>query len=126
MCYWAPEEVEAGALECQVRHAFPEPIGIRLGGILEFTNRDGTFFVGVETTPMPEWMSGQAAFTISHPDPCATEAGRAIPVANAAELTSALAEAMPGDRIVLADGVYSGNYVIDRNGTEADPIAICG
>lgn len=49
LCYWAPaaapEEVAA-----QVRHAFPQPVQVRLGRAREFTNRDHTFYIEVLDT----------------------------------------------------------------------------
>jgi hypothetical protein len=48
LCYGAPDTRDAAALEAQILHAFAQPIFVRLGGIHEFTNRDGTFFVAVE------------------------------------------------------------------------------
>ncbi len=51
---------------------------------------------------------------------------RTIQVANASQLTSALANAQPGDHIVLADGTYnlSGRMQITRSGTAQNPIVI--
>lgn len=49
-----------------------------------------------------------------------------IAVAGAAALSDALAMARPGDVIELADGVYSGVFRIDRSGTQAQPIRLCG
>lgn len=39
-------------------------------------------------------------------------------------LTSALANAAPGDRIILAAGTYTGNFVSGVNGTSSNPIII--
>lgn len=50
LCYWAPQEDQADALERQIRHAFPTPVQVTLGGVHEFTNRDGTFFIEVSDT----------------------------------------------------------------------------
>ncbi|MGC4105142.1 MAG: 2'-5' RNA ligase family protein [Thermomicrobiales bacterium] len=50
LCYWAPPSEDADALDRQVRHAFPTPVTVSLGGVHEFTNRDGTFFVEVQGT----------------------------------------------------------------------------
>jgi hypothetical protein len=57
---------------------------------------------------------------------CDGEATRVIDVANAAELTAALADATPGDRIQLADGTYPGNFVAEVDGSEDRRIALCG
>lgn len=49
-----------------------------------------------------------------------------IPVTNAAELHTALANAQPGQTIVLADGLYQGEFVAARSGTALAPITIQG
>lgn len=49
LCYWIPD-VSMDALDAQVRHAFPEPILVRLGGVEEFDNVDRTFFIEVHDT----------------------------------------------------------------------------
>jgi hypothetical protein len=46
LCYWAPV-VEPDLLEQQVRHAFAEPVTVRLGSVHEFDNREHTFYVEV-------------------------------------------------------------------------------
>jgi hypothetical protein len=49
LCYWIPD-VTMAALDTQVRHAFPEPIPLRLGHVQEFDNVDRTFFIEVRET----------------------------------------------------------------------------
>jgi hypothetical protein len=51
-----------------------------------------------------------------------------INVHNASQLSSALDYAKPGDEIVMADGLYSGKFVIPAgvNGTAAKPIILSG
>jgi 2'-5' RNA ligase len=49
LCYWV-NDADLEALGQQVRHAFPDPVEVRLGDVHEFTNRDGTFYVGVGDT----------------------------------------------------------------------------
>ncbi len=49
LCYWIPD-VTMAALDAQVRHAFPGPIPVRLGGVREFDNVDRTFFIEVHDT----------------------------------------------------------------------------
>ncbi|MBY0276291.1 hypothetical protein K2Z84_13170 [Candidatus Binatia bacterium] len=51
---------------------------------------------------------------------------RIVPVANAAALAAALADARPGDVITLADGVYAGPFVLSASGTVAEPIVVRG
>jgi chitodextrinase len=56
-----------------------------------------------------------------------TGGGRAVPVASAAALRAALAAALPGDVIQLADGTYSGRFTLtDKHGTASQPIAVTG
>jgi 2'-5' RNA ligase len=50
LCYWAPPLDDANALDRQIRHAFPSPVRVTLGGVHEFTNRDGTVFIEVRET----------------------------------------------------------------------------
>jgi hypothetical protein len=47
LCYWLPDG-DLDALDEQVRHAFPEPIAVRLGRVHEFDNVDRTFYVDVQ------------------------------------------------------------------------------
>ncbi|MDP9998805.1 right-handed parallel beta-helix repeat-containing protein [Pseudarthrobacter sulfonivorans] len=47
-------------------------------------------------------------------------------VATAAELTAALAAPQPGAVILLADGVYVGNFVGTGAGTSDQPVTLCG
>ncbi len=50
VCYWVPEHLDAGgldALDAQVRHAFPEPVEVTLGGPRIFENEGRTMYVEV-------------------------------------------------------------------------------
>ncbi len=49
---------------------------------------------------------------------------RTIEVSTGTELDAALAAAQPGDHIVLADGVYSGDFTLSANGTSTNPIIV--
>ena len=49
---------------------------------------------------------------------------RTVNVANSSQLNAALATALAGDHIVLADATYSGSWRLARNGTAKDPIVI--
>lgn len=53
---------------------------------------------------------------------------RTVNVSNATALKAALADARPGDDIILADGVYKGRFVIEpgKDGTAAQPIRLSG
>ena len=59
------------------------------------------------------------------PDPVVCPAST-VEVATADELHAALADAEPGDVIELADGTYSGNFATTVDGTEQEPIHLCG
>jgi hypothetical protein len=49
---------------------------------------------------------------------------RTVNVATSTQLANAVAAALPGDHIVLADGSYSGPGDLTRAGTEANPIVV--
>ena len=49
---------------------------------------------------------------------------RTVTVANATDLTNALANALPGDHITLADGSYTGNFSTSTAGTASNPIIL--
>lgn len=49
-----------------------------------------------------------------------------VTVATSQELQTALDGAEPGDSISLADGVFTGQFVISRSGTAEQPIYLCG
>ncbi len=52
LCYWPPT-VEPQLMEAQVRRAFAQEVTVRLGGVHEFGNADGTFYVEVlDTAPL--------------------------------------------------------------------------
>lgn len=52
--------------------------------------------------------------------------GNEIAVSTAAQLTSALASAKPGDTIVMRDGTYSGRFNSTRSATAQAPITLTG
>src|SRR5256885_4565291 len=54
----------------------------------------------------------------------AATAPRTLSVSNAASFASAVADARPGDRIMVADGTYAGSIAVNRSGTAAAPITI--
>jgi hypothetical protein len=51
---------------------------------------------------------------------------RRVDVASANGLDAALAAALPGDLIVLADATYADTFTVTRDGTQADRIVLCG
>lgn len=66
--------------------------------------------------------SGGAAIRFS---PQAT-GGRIVPVSTAAQLTTAMQNALPGDTITLADGTYSGRFNSRASGSALAPISLVG
>lgn len=53
LCYWAP--ADGATLERQVRHAFANPVTVRLGGVRQFDNGEHTFYVEVlDTAPLDD------------------------------------------------------------------------
>jgi hypothetical protein len=46
LCYWAPD-APIEEIEQQVRYAFPEALDIRLGGVMQGDNDQGTLFVEI-------------------------------------------------------------------------------
>jgi hypothetical protein len=55
-----------------------------------------------------------------------TPGGSVVNVSNAAQLTTALANAQPGQTIQLADGTYSGRFVATVSGTSSQKITVQG
>jgi hypothetical protein len=66
---------------------------------------------------------GGAGSEASAPPP---RSSATIEVSNAAGLSKAIAEALPGDKITLSAGVYAGSFVIDKSGSENQPITLTG
>lgn len=62
--------------------------------------------------------------TVSHDGNEQPTPGRTVPVANSSQLQSALGAALPGDRIVLADGQYTIGKMSGKNGTASQPITV--
>ncbi|MGO9781637.1 MAG: hypothetical protein ACLPQY_18020 [Streptosporangiaceae bacterium] len=78
-----------------------------------------TSAAAVSPTPTPAGSAPAAAVT-----GCPASGG--TPVSSASALTSALASARPGETIVLAAGVYQGDFVASQSGTSGAPITLCG
>jgi hypothetical protein len=76
-----------------------------------------------EPAPAPP-PSGGGNFTACDNLPAAD---RTVNVSSQSALSSALSNAQPGDRIVLAPGTYAGGKkVTNRSGTQSAPIVVCG
>lgn len=60
------------------------------------------------------------------PNVCDEPGTRQVRVGTGDELTAALDDARPGDRIELAGGTYLGNFGAGTDGTAEAPIALCG
>lgn len=70
---------------------------------------------------------GAAAQPVDAQATCAEIAHlRRVDVTDGSQLGSALADARPGDLIVLAPGTYTGRWTIRASGTATDPISLCG
>lgn len=67
-----------------------------------------------------------ATTVVVAPATCPITSTRTVQVRTATQLADALGHALPGDAIELADGTYPGHFVIDRSGTGAAPITLCG
>jgi len=112
------------------------PGDYRVHAVVADLDADDGFTVeeGDASTPVNEASQPAADLSATPPvspaiegeGPCADDAVREVPVANAAELTEALADATPGERIVLANGHYVGNFVAETSGAAADRIRLCG
>jgi hypothetical protein len=70
--------------------------------------------------------SPDAASAMSGSGPAGCPAAGATTVSSAGALSGALSSARPGEVIVLAPGVYSGDFVASRSGTASAPITLCG
>jgi Right handed beta helix region len=68
--------------------------------------------------------AGSPGTAAGSPSACATPGS--FRVSSASGLTAALASARPGQTIVLAPGVYQGDFVVTVSGTPAAPITLCG
>jgi hypothetical protein len=97
----------------------------RIGGV-EAT--DDLEIEGERVPPPAIASSSPVAFPTASPanTSCPEATTRAVNVTNSTELEQALASAEPGEQIMLADGIFAGNFVIDRSGTAEQPIALCG
>jgi hypothetical protein len=69
-----------------------------------------------------------AVVSAAGPSPAATPpaAGDVVDVSTAAQLRTALANAVPGRTIRLAAGTYRGSFVTTKPGTAANPITLAG
>jgi hypothetical protein len=72
------------------------------------------------TTP---WSSQSAARALGA---SGGSCGSGARVSSAGDLRSALANARPGETIILAPGVYQGDFQATASGTSAAPITLCG
>lgn len=89
------------------------------------TRRAATLLVGAALAASAITVAaGAEAATVSANCPLAYT--RAVPVATAAQLKSALTAARPGDQIRLADGVYAGNFTLATAGNALAHVVLCG
>jgi hypothetical protein len=80
----------------------------------------GTRASGATTTPASSQSAGQA------PGASNGSCGSGTQVSSASDLRGALANARPGETIVLAPGTYQGDFQATVSGTAAAPITLCG
>src|SRR5262245_12809936 len=86
---------------------------------------DTTYEVRITITDPDGGGSEQTVTARTRAVPVASPATpRQVAVANRAQLTTALSNAMPGDVITLAAGTYAGSLAISRSGTAQNPIII--
>ncbi len=73
-------------------------------------------------------MASVTALSTSDCSCCSYGYKRLVPVSTSAQLASALANALPGDKIALADGTYwrQGQWNVNRSGTADSPVLVCG
>jgi hypothetical protein len=83
-----------------------------------------------KTTPAAVATPAPSVSAVSAPPTAAAAAGCAATgstmVSSASALKSALSSAHPGQTIVLAAGVYSGDFTASHSGTASAPITLCG
>jgi hypothetical protein len=90
----------------------------------------------VTVTASAQGVSGRAAVAVTAPvasapppatvDCSSSNYARLVPVSTASQLTSALANAQPGDLIELAAGTYTGHFRATVSGTPSQRIVLCG
>jgi hypothetical protein len=80
----------------------------------------GTHAPAATTTPASSRPARQA------PGASSVSCGSGTQVSSASDLRSALGNARPGETIVLAPGVYQGDFQATVSGTAAAPITLCG
>ncbi|SCL14865.1 Cellulose binding domain-containing protein [Micromonospora nigra] len=78
------------------------------------------------TTPGPSSSPSPSPTPSSSPSPSPTGSGDVVDVATGAQLSTALAAAVPGQTIRLASGEYRGSFLARRSGTSAQPITLTG
>ena len=105
----------------------PFPVGEQFAGSIFDLTPDTDYEVMLDVRD-PDGGDTTRTVTIrTRPVPLAQPtAPRAVAVATAAQLQSALANAAPGDVITLANGTYPGPFTISRSGNAANPIFIRG
>lgn len=86
----------------------------------------GTEPGGGSSTPTPTRTPTPTPTRTPTPTPTPTPGGSVVNVANAGQLTTALANAQAGQTIQLADGTYSGRFVTTRSGTSSQKITLQG
>ena len=85
--------------------------------------------VVIPMTPTPTPPSAPSVGGASVPSACRRESEnylRVVNVSGATQLQTALDRAKAGDVIILASGLYSGQFTANTSGTSVAPISLCG
>jgi uncharacterized protein YjdB len=111
---------------------------IDTNGLFTASDTAGTFYVIARDSVLADTITATIGASAAAIKPsmntaaltgvCSGSYQRLVQVSTASQLASALANAQPGDKILLADGTYarSSQWNITRSGTASDPIRVCG
>jgi len=85
---------------------------------------------GGQASPGPSGSSPGSRAPAGTPPPAASgpscPVSGSVSVSSASQLKSALADARPGQTILLASGLYRGDFVASRSGKPSAPVTLCG
>lgn len=97
---------------------------VLLAAVLAACSSPGAAGTASGTTPPATSAAAQGTAATDGSGSC--PGSGAVTVSSASRLKQALAGAHPGTVIVLAPGVYSGQFVATRSGTQSAPVTLCG
>jgi hypothetical protein len=105
----------------------PFPVAEQFAGSIFDLTPDTDYEVQLTVQDPDGGGTTRSATIHTRPVPAADPASpRAVGVSTMSQLSSAIANAAPGDVITLANGTYAGAVTISRSGTAANPIFIRG